>query len=124
MEVMPRWGSFLVAAMAVWISLFSQWRGGSWRNQDEDAAVKARLQAVETDSKSVKDRLPDLATKSELKALADHIETRLEQTPSKADFAGLEARLTSEVTSLRRDVENVGGGVKRIESFLIEKGSK
>ena len=40
--------------------------------EDEDTAIKVRLQAVETDSKSVKDRLPDLATKTELKALADH----------------------------------------------------
>lgn len=120
MEVMPRWGSFLVAAVAVWISVFSLWRGGAWRSQDEDTAIKLRLQAVESDSRSVKDRLPDLATKAELATLADHIEARLEQTPSKADFASL----SSEVTSLRRDIERVNSGVARIESYLLERGAK
>lgn len=124
MEVLPRWGSWAVAIVAVWISLFGLWRGGAWRNQDDDAAMKSRLQAVESDNKSLKDRLPELATRTELKALGDHIEERLKNAPNKADFAGLEAQVKSEVVSLRRDIENVGTGVRRIESFMMKRGAE
>lgn len=63
-------------------------------------------------------KLSDRMTKAELDL--SNIQVRLDGMPSKGDFEGLK----SDVRALGRDVEKVDAGVSRIESFLIEKGSK
>jgi hypothetical protein len=88
------------ALIAVICAVYVANRASGWRNSDEAKTMERRVTDIEKDCSNIK--------------------TRLDGMPSKGDFEGLK----SDVRALGRDVEKVDAGVSRIESFLIEKGSK
>lgn len=96
-EVSARWLSVLIAALALFISIYVTRRGGQWRNSEQGQAMEKRVTEIERDCSIIK--------------------VRLDGMPSRADLEGLR----SEVRALGRDMSRVESGVERIEQFLMEK---
>lgn len=92
--------AFCCSAISTACALFVAFRGQAWRNSDEAKIIT--------------------------QALADHgtrltkLETQIENVATKGDIQTIRA----EIKGVEGQVEAVGAGVARIESYFLEKGIK
>jgi len=78
-------------------AIFVAQRAGRWRESDEAKLLTGRITMLETKVTAIEGKLDFMATKGDLQSLA------------------------SEVRAIGREVGKVEDGVKRIESWLMER---
>lgn len=124
-------GTFLVALAALIISGLNHLRANRWRESDEGKALVRRIDTLEgapdwneTESgRAIVARM----TFAEQKLAAG--EERFKGLATKADLAKLEAEISglertvdAKIGGVTNAVAAVGEGVRRIESYFLEKG--
>lgn len=97
-EMIFRGLSAFAAIISMGCALFIARRTENWRNSDGVKAMERRITDIETDCAKIKVRLDQVATREDLSSLK------------------------SEVRSLTKEIGKVDNGVRRIESFLMERG--
>lgn len=95
---------------AVWVAL----RSSNWRETDAGKALVGRVDVLETKVGAFESKLEDKPSQAQFAG----IEERIKGLATKAEIAAIQ----SDVHSLVREVGKVDAGVTRIEAFLMENG--
>ena len=100
----------LISLASLGCTIFVTIRAKRWRDTDDGKSMLSKIHinhgALDARVQEHHDRL-------------GRVETKLETMPTKADIA----RLESDVRSMMRELGSVDAGVKRIEQFMMERGS-
>lgn len=89
--------AIVISILAFLIAAANFWRAGRWRDSDDGRELDEQMTGFDKRLSAIETKVLNLATKGDVD------------------------RLTAEIRGLERETSRVGGGVQRIENYLLER---